>query len=66
MGSEGYFLNQFLAPRTNRRTDSWGGSPANRRRLAEEVVRAVRAAAGPDFIISYRLSICLLYTSRCV
>ncbi|MCA0438408.1 MAG: NADPH-dependent 2,4-dienoyl-CoA reductase [Actinobacteria bacterium] len=56
MGSEGYFLNQFLAPRTNRRTDSWGGSPANRRRLAEEVVRAVRAAAGPDFIISYRLS----------
>ena len=56
MGSEGYLLNQFLAPRTNRRADSWGGSPANRRRLAEEVVRAVRAAAGPDFIVCYRLS----------
>ncbi|QQR99697.1 MAG: NADPH-dependent 2,4-dienoyl-CoA reductase [Austwickia sp.] len=56
MGSEGYFLNQFLAPRTNRRTDDWGGSPANRQRIAAEVVRAVRRAAGPDFIVQYRLS----------
>ncbi|WP_343990800.1 NADPH-dependent 2,4-dienoyl-CoA reductase, partial [Terrabacter terrae] len=56
MGSEGYLLNQFLAPRTNRRTDEWGGSPENRRRLAVEVVRAVRAAAGPDFVLVYRLS----------
>jgi 2,4-dienoyl-CoA reductase (NADPH2) len=57
MGSEGYLLNQFLAPRTNRRTDRWGGSPGNRRRLAVEVVRRCREAAGPDFILIYRLSL---------
>ncbi|PWW65633.1 NADPH-dependent 2,4-dienoyl-CoA reductase [Actinokineospora spheciospongiae] len=56
MGSEGYFINQFLAPRTNKRSDRWGGSPENRRRLAVEVVRRARAAVGPDFIIVYRLS----------
>lgn len=56
MGSEGYLINQFLAPRTNRRTDEWGGSAENRRRLAVEVVRAVREAAGPDFVVVYRLS----------
>ncbi|MDQ2588725.1 NADPH-dependent 2,4-dienoyl-CoA reductase [Saccharothrix yanglingensis] len=57
MGSEGYFINQFLAPRTNRRTDRWGGTPENRRRLAVEVVRRCREAAGPDFVIVYRLSV---------
>jgi 2,4-dienoyl-CoA reductase (NADPH2) len=56
MGSEGYFINQFLAERTNRRTDRWGGSPQNRRRLAVEIVRQIRAATGPDFLIVYRLS----------
>jgi len=56
MGSEGYLLNQFLAPRTNKRTDAWGGSPANRRRLPVEIVRRTRAAVGSDFIIDYRLS----------
>lgn len=56
MGSEGYLINQFLAPRTNHRTDEWGGSPENRRRLAVDVVKAVREAAGPDFVIVYRLS----------
>ncbi|BBX72480.1 NADPH-dependent 2,4-dienoyl-CoA reductase [Mycobacterium shinjukuense] len=56
MGSEGYLLNQFLAPRTNKRTDSWGGTPANRRRLPVEIVRHTRAAVGPDFIICYRMS----------
>ena len=56
MGSEGYLINQFLAPRTNRRTDEWGGSPGKRRRLPVEIVRAVREAVGPDFIIIYRLS----------
>jgi len=56
MGSEGYLLNQFLAPRTNQRTDAWGGSPEKRRRLPVEVVRAVREAAGADFVIVYRLS----------
>lgn len=57
MGSEGYFINQFLAPRTNKRTDRWGGSAENRRRLAVEVVRRCREAAGPDFILIYRLSV---------
>ncbi|MFI5715794.1 FAD-dependent oxidoreductase [Nocardia sp. NPDC051750] len=56
MGGEGYFINQFLAPRTNRRTDRWGGSAENRRRLAVEIVRRTRAAAGPDFLIIFRLS----------
>lgn len=56
MGSEGYLINQFLAPRTNKRTDSWGGTPANRRRFAVEIVRRTRAAVGSDFIICYRMS----------
>ncbi|WP_323096125.1 NADPH-dependent 2,4-dienoyl-CoA reductase [Intrasporangium sp. YIM S08009] len=56
MASEGYLLNQFLAPRTNQRTDRYGGSPENRRRLPVEVVRAVREAAGEDFVVVYRLS----------
>lgn len=56
MGSEGYLLNQFLAPRTNRRTDAWGGTPANRRRFPVEIVRRTRHAVGPDFIICYRMS----------
>src|SRR5690606_36403039 len=60
MGSEGYLINQFLAPRTNTRTDEYGGSPAKRRRLAVDVVRAVRESAGTDFIIIYRLSMLYL------
>jgi 2,4-dienoyl-CoA reductase (NADPH2) len=56
MGSEGYLLNQFLAPRTNKRKDRWGGSPENRRRLPVEIVRRTRAAVGDDFIICYRMS----------
>ena len=56
MGSEGYFLNQFLVTHTNKREDRWGGSYENRMRLAVEVVKAVRAAVGPEFIIIYRLS----------
>ncbi|KIN74108.1 NADPH-dependent 2,4-dienoyl-CoA reductase [Sulfitobacter guttiformis] len=56
MGSEGYFLNQFLVTHTNKRTDRWGGSYENRMRLPVEVVRRVRETVGPDFIIIYRLS----------
>ena len=56
MGSEGYLLNQFLAPRTNKRTDAWGGSPQKCRRFPVEIVRRTRAAIGPDFIICYRMS----------
>ena len=56
MGNEGYLLNQFLAPRTNKRTDAWGGSPEKRRRFPVEIVRRTRAAVGDDFIICYRMS----------
>ena len=56
MGGEGYFINQFLAPRTNKRTDKWGGSTENRQRIAVEIVKRVREAVGPDFIIVFRLS----------
>ncbi|MGH3716829.1 MAG: NADPH-dependent 2,4-dienoyl-CoA reductase [Micromonosporaceae bacterium] len=57
MGSEGYFINQFLTRRTNLRTDEWGGSWANRMRLPVEIVERTRRAVGDDFIISYRLSL---------
>ena len=56
MGSEGYLINEFIAPRTNTRTDAWGGDPARRMRFAVEIVRRIREACGPDFIIIYRLS----------
>ncbi|MDO6515412.1 NADPH-dependent 2,4-dienoyl-CoA reductase [Neptuniibacter sp. 2_MG-2023] len=56
MGSEGYLLNQFIASRTNKREDSWGGDYEHRIRFPLEVVRRVREAVGSDFIIIYRLS----------
>ncbi|UXH41460.1 NADPH-dependent 2,4-dienoyl-CoA reductase [Pseudomonas promysalinigenes] len=56
MGSEGYFINQFLAAHTNQRSDRWGGSYENRMRLAVEIVTRVREAVGPNFIIIFRLS----------
>jgi 2,4-dienoyl-CoA reductase (NADPH2) len=56
MASEGYLLNEFLAERTNRRTDDWGGSYENRMRMPVEVVRAVRERVGPAFVVIYRLS----------
>ncbi len=57
MGSEGYLINQFTAPRTNRRQDAWGGDAQRRMRFAVEIVRRVREACGPDFILIYRLSL---------
>lgn len=57
MGSEGYLLNQFLCARTNQRTDQWGGSIENRMRLPVEIVKQVRAAVGPNFILMYRHSV---------
>ncbi len=56
MGSEGYLLNQFTVARTNKREDKWGGDAASRMRFAVEIVRRVREACGPDFILIYRLS----------
>ena len=57
MGSEGYFLNQFLSARVNQRTDGWGGSAAARMRLPVEVVGRIRAAVGDDFLLIYRISL---------
>jgi 2,4-dienoyl-CoA reductase (NADPH2) len=56
MGSEGYLINEFLAARTNRRDDAWGGDATRRMRLPIEIVRRTRAAVGKDFILIYRLS----------
>ncbi len=56
MGSEGYFINQFVAARTNRRTDGWGGPYENRMRLPVEIVSRIREKVGRDFIVIYRLS----------
>ena len=56
MGSEGYFINEFLVSHTNQRNDAWGGSYANRMRLPVEIVTRMREAVGKDFIIIYRLS----------
>ncbi len=57
MGSEGYLINEFIASRTNKRTDAWGGDAGKRMRFAVEIVRRIREACGPDFIIIYRLSL---------
>ena len=56
MGSEGYLINQFIAKRTNKRNDKWGGEYENRMRLPIELVKQTRAAVGKEFIIIYRLS----------
>ncbi|RBA66584.1 NADPH-dependent 2,4-dienoyl-CoA reductase, partial [Xanthomonas oryzae pv. oryzae] len=57
MGSEGYLINEFTAARTNQRSDAWGGDASKRMRFAVEIVRRIREACGPDFIIIYRLSL---------
>jgi len=56
MGSEGYLIHQFIAARTNHRTDEWGGAYDNRIRFPIEIVRQVREAVGPEFIVIFRLS----------
>jgi len=56
MGSEGYFINEFLVTHTNQRDDAWGGTYENRMRLPVEIVSRMREAVGKDFIIIYRLS----------
>ncbi len=56
MGSEGYLINQFLAARTNRRTDRWGGSAEARMRFPVEIVRRIRQEL-PDFFVMYRMSL---------
>lgn len=56
MGSEGYLINQFLCRRTNQRDDAWGGDLERRSRFALEIVRGIRGACGPDFLLIFRLS----------
>jgi len=56
MGSEGYLINQFIAEKTNKRTDKWGGSYENRIQFPLEIVKRIRAEVGTNFIIIYRLS----------
>ncbi len=57
MGSEGYLINQFLSLATNQRTDGWGGAYENRMRFPVDIVRRIREACGPDFILIYRISL---------
>ena len=57
MGSEGYLINQFLAERTNQRTDAWGGTAEKRKRFPVEIVRRIREKLGDDFLVMYRLSL---------
>ena len=57
MGSEGYLINEFTAPRTNKREDEWGGTLEGRLRLPREIVRRTRERVGPEFILIYRLSL---------
>lgn len=56
MGSEGYLINQFIAKKTNLRTDEWGGAYENRIKFPLEIIRRTREAVGENFIIIYRLS----------
>lgn len=56
MGSEGYLINEFIVTHTNKRTDEWGGSYANRIRFPLEIIRRTRERVGKNFIIIYRLS----------
>jgi len=56
MGSEGYLINQFISARTNTRSDEWGGAFEQRAKFPIEIVNAIRAKVGKDFIIIFRLS----------
>ena len=56
MGSEGYLINQFLAQRSNQRTDQWGETYENRMRFPIRIASGIREQTGKDFLISFRLS----------
>jgi NADPH-dependent 2,4-dienoyl-CoA reductase/sulfur reductase-like enzyme len=55
-GAHGYLFNQFMSPLSNRRTDEYGGSLENRMRFTLEVIDAVRAAVGDDFVVGIRFN----------
>jgi 2,4-dienoyl-CoA reductase-like NADH-dependent reductase (Old Yellow Enzyme family) len=54
--THGNLVQEFLSPASNKRTDEYGGSEANRLRFAREVLEACRAAVGPDFVLGIRYS----------
>ena len=54
--AHGYLLSEFLSPRSNLRTDQYGGALANRARALLDVVKTVRAAVGPDFPVAVKLN----------
>jgi 2,4-dienoyl-CoA reductase-like NADH-dependent reductase (Old Yellow Enzyme family) len=56
-GAHGYLLSQFLSPRTNHRTDEWGGSPERRRRFLLEVMRSVRLAVGEGYPVWMKMGL---------
>jgi 2,4-dienoyl-CoA reductase (NADPH2) len=56
MGSEGYLINQFVAPRTNRRQDDWGGTFENRIRFPLQILKTCRQRTSKNFIIIFRVS----------
>lgn len=55
-GAHGYLVSQFLSPKTNQRTDEWGGDAEKRRRFVLEVLASMRAATAPDFPIGIKLN----------
>src|SRR5246500_5022081 len=54
--AHGYLINQFLSPRSNKRTDRWGGPLENRARLLKNVIEAVRAQVRPEFCVAVKLN----------
>ncbi|HNV56252.1 MAG: FAD-dependent oxidoreductase [Smithella sp.] len=61
--AHGYLIQQFLSPRTNRRTDEYGGSFENRMRFILEIIRGIRGHCGPDFPVVVRLAVDEYYRS---
>lgn len=55
-GAHGYLIGEFISPKSNQRTDIYGGPLANRARFALEVIEQVRAAVGRNFIVGFRMS----------
>ncbi len=55
-GAHGYLISQFLSPLKNQRSDRWGGSAENRRRLLVDVICSVRKVVSPGFIVAVKLN----------
>lgn len=55
--AHGYMMAQFLSPHTNKRTDSWGGTPEKRFKFFKEIFKAVREAVGPDMLVWTKISV---------